>query len=40
MTATRRVGSIPRLLAPEETRDYVRAQVALYRELARRLGLV
>ncbi|WP_043359587.1 tripartite tricarboxylate transporter substrate binding protein [Belnapia sp. F-4-1] len=40
MTATRRVGSIPRLLDPEETRDYVRAQVALYRELAKRLGLV
>lgn len=38
--ATRRVGSIPRLLAPSETLDYVRAQVALYRELAKRLGLV
>ena len=38
--ATRRVGSIPRLLGPEETREYVRAQVALYRDLARRLGLL
>ncbi len=40
LTATRRVGSIPRLLEPDETREYVRAQVALYRELAKRLGLV
>ncbi len=40
MAATRRVGSIPRLLPPEETRDYIRAQVTLYRELAKRLGLV
>jgi tripartite-type tricarboxylate transporter receptor subunit TctC len=40
MGATRRVGSYPRLLPPEETRDYVRAQVALYRDLARRLGLI
>jgi tripartite-type tricarboxylate transporter receptor subunit TctC len=40
MAATRRVGSYPRLLPPEETRDYVRAQVALYRELARKLGLI
>ena len=40
VAATRRVGSIPRLLAPAETQDYVRAQVALYRDLAKRLGLV
>ncbi|SDB32718.1 Bug family tripartite tricarboxylate transporter substrate binding protein [Belnapia rosea] len=40
LAATRRVGSIPRLLEPDETREYVRAQVALYRELAKRLGLV
>ena len=40
LAATRRVGSIPRLLAPAETLDYVRAQVALYRDLAKRLGLV
>ncbi|MDB5372970.1 MAG: Tripartite-type tricarboxylate transporter, receptor component TctC [Belnapia sp.] len=40
LAATRRVGSIPRLLDPGETRDYVRAQVTLYRDLAKRLGLV
>ncbi len=40
VAATRQVGSIPRLLAPTETLDYVRAQVALYRDLAKRLGLV
>ncbi|WP_149539448.1 Bug family tripartite tricarboxylate transporter substrate binding protein [Siccirubricoccus phaeus] len=40
MAATRALGSYPRLLAPEETRDYVRAQVALYRDLGRRLGLI
>jgi tripartite-type tricarboxylate transporter receptor subunit TctC len=40
MAATRELGSYPRLLPPEETRDYVRAQVALYRDLARRLGLI
>lgn len=38
--ATRGLGSIPRTLGPEETREYVRAQVALYRDLARRLGLL
>ena len=38
--ATRRVGSIPRLLGPEETRAFVAGQVALYRDLARRLGLI
>ena len=37
--ATRRSGSIPRLLPPGETRDFVRAQIALYGDLARRLGL-
>lgn len=40
LAATRRVGSIPRLLGPEETRAYVGAQVALYRDLARRLGVI
>lgn len=40
MDATRRVGSIPRLLGGEETRAYVGAQVALYRDLARRLGMI
>jgi tripartite-type tricarboxylate transporter receptor subunit TctC len=37
--ATRRVGSIPRLLGPAETRAFIGGQVALYRDLARRLGL-
>jgi len=39
LDATRRVGSIPRLLGPAETRAFVAEQVALYRDLARRLGL-
>lgn len=39
-TATRRVGAIPRLLGPVETRAFVAAQVALYRDLARRLGMI
>ena len=38
--AVRTAGGIPRLLPPEATRDYVRSQVALYRELGRRLGLI
>jgi tripartite-type tricarboxylate transporter receptor subunit TctC len=38
--ATKRSGSYPRLWSPEATRDYVRAQVSLYSELARRLGLL
>jgi tripartite-type tricarboxylate transporter receptor subunit TctC len=37
--ATRRAGSIPRLLDPAGTRGFVAAQVTLYRELAKRLGL-
>jgi tripartite-type tricarboxylate transporter receptor subunit TctC len=37
--ATRRLGGIPKVLPPAQTRDYVAAQVALYRELGRRLGL-
>jgi putative tricarboxylic transport membrane protein len=37
---TKRSGSIPRLLPPGATRDFVRAQVALYGDLARRLGLL
>jgi tripartite-type tricarboxylate transporter receptor subunit TctC len=40
LAATRRVGSMPRLLGPEETRAFVADQVALYRDLARRLGLI
>ena len=39
LTAIRRGGGIPRLLNPQATRDFVRQQVAMYRELARRLGL-
>jgi len=33
-------GAVPRMLGPEETRAFLRAQVALYRELGRRLGLI
>lgn len=40
LAATRRVGSIPRLLGPLETLEFVRGQVALYRDLAKRLGLI
>jgi tripartite-type tricarboxylate transporter receptor subunit TctC len=39
LAATRRVGSRPRLLDPAETRAFVGAQAALYRDLARRLGI-
>jgi tripartite-type tricarboxylate transporter receptor subunit TctC len=38
--ATRRLGSIPRVLSPDATRAHVAAQVALFRDLGRRLGLV
>jgi tripartite-type tricarboxylate transporter receptor subunit TctC len=38
--AIRADGAIPRLLGPEETRAYLRAQVMLYREIGRRLGLI
>jgi len=38
--ATRRLGSVPRVLAPEETRRHVAQQVELFRSLGRRLGLV
>lgn len=38
--AVRRAGSVPRSLPPDATRDFVRAQIALYGELARRLGLL
>ncbi len=38
--ATKRSGSIPRLLPPDATRDFLRAQIALYGDLARRLGLL
>ena len=37
--ATRQLGAVPRLLGPAETREFVAAQVALYRDLAKRLGL-
>ncbi len=40
LAATRRVGSIPRLMSPAETHEFVKAQVAFYNALGRRLGLV
>lgn len=40
VAATRRVGSLPRILPPAETRAYVEAQVQLYRDLGKRLGLI
>lgn len=40
LVATRRAGAIPRVLDPAATRGFVRDQVALYRDLARRLGLL
>jgi len=39
LAATRRVGSIPHVLGPAETVAFVGDQVALYRDLARRMGL-
>ena len=33
------MGGIPRLLGPAETQDFVGLQVAMYRDLAKRLGL-
>ncbi|MCB4825546.1 Bug family tripartite tricarboxylate transporter substrate binding protein [Roseicella aerolata] len=38
--AVRATGGIPRLLGSEETQAYLGAQVALYREIGRRLGLI
>ncbi len=38
--AVRRTGSTPRSLSPGATRDFLRAQIALYGDLARRLGLL
>lgn len=38
--ATRKAGSAPRLLAPDATRAFLQAQIELYGDLARRLGLV
>ena len=38
--ATKRSGSVPRPLPPSATRDFLRAQIALYGDLARRLGLL
>jgi tripartite-type tricarboxylate transporter receptor subunit TctC len=40
LAAVRRLGGIPKVLDPGETRLYVGRQVAMYRELAKRLGLV
>ncbi|WP_424812424.1 tripartite tricarboxylate transporter substrate binding protein [Roseococcus sp. YIM B11640] len=39
LRTTRALGSVPRVTGGEEARDYVVAQIALYRELARRLNL-
>ncbi|WP_207541042.1 Bug family tripartite tricarboxylate transporter substrate binding protein [Sabulicella rubraurantiaca] len=39
VSATRRLGSVPRILGPEETRAHVVAQIAMFRGLAQRLGL-
>jgi len=39
LTATRRTGSVPRFLDGAATRAHVEAQIALYRNLARRLNL-
>ncbi len=40
LNAVRRIGGVPKLLNRTATRSYVGAQVALYRDLARRLGMV
>lgn len=39
LEAVRRTGSVPRALPPSATRDFLRAQVTLYADLARRLGI-
>ncbi len=39
IAANRRLGSVPRVLGPAETRAHVVAQIALFRALAQRLGL-
>ncbi len=39
LAAMRRVGAVPRLLGPAATMAFVGGQVALYRDLGRRLGL-
>jgi tripartite-type tricarboxylate transporter receptor subunit TctC len=39
LATTRRLGSVPRVLSPADTRTYVGEQVEIYRALARRLGL-
>lgn len=38
--AVRAAGAVPRLLSPEETQAYLRAQIALYRDIGRQLGLI
>jgi tripartite-type tricarboxylate transporter receptor subunit TctC len=38
--AVRRTGSVPRSSSPSATRDFLREQLALYGDLARRLGLL
>ncbi len=40
LAAVRRIGGVPKVLNGAATREYVQAQVALYRDLAKRLGLV
>ncbi len=40
LAAVRRIGGVPKVMNGVETREYVQAQVALYRDLAKRLGLV
>ena len=40
MEAARRSGSVPRSSSPSATRDFLQAQIALYGDLARRLGLI
>lgn len=40
LEAVRRTGSAVRSLSPSATRDFLRAQIALYGDLARRLGLM
>lgn len=40
LAATRKVGGIPTVLDPEATREFVRDQVTLYRDLGKRLGLI
>ena len=40
LAAVRRLGGVPKVLNGAATREYVQAQVTMYRDLAKRLGLV